>query len=61
MSDLRTRDRLEEIYEEVLDDLPEYSDPDSIHYDPEHCEAIAKARFEKECDPDWPTDEEEES
>tara|TARA_R100000664_G_C2713769_1_gene109636 strand:- start:69 stop:227 length:159 start_codon:yes stop_codon:yes gene_type:complete len=50
MSDLRTRDRLEEIYEEVLDDCPEYSDPDSIHYDLEHCEVIAKARFEREAD-----------
>jgi len=57
MSDPRNIERLEQIYEEVLEDCPEYSDRDSIHYDLEHCEAIAKARFEREADPDWPTDE----
>ena len=59
MSTPLNQDRLEQIYEEVLDDCPEYSEPDSIHYDLDRCEAIAKARFEREADPDWPTDEEE--
>ena len=59
MADLRTRDRLEEIYEEVLDDCPEYSDPNSTDYDLNHCAEIARRLFEREADPDWPTDDEE--
>ena len=37
----------EDEYESVLDECPEYSDPDSIHYDPEHCKDLAKIRADR--------------
>ena len=37
----------EEEWDSVLDECPEYSDPYSIHYDPEHCATIAKTRAER--------------
>ena len=57
MSDPRNTERLEQIDDDILQDNPEYSDPDSMHYDPAWHAHLVRKRFEREADPDWPTDE----
>ena len=37
----------EEEWDSVLDECPEYSDPDSIHYSLEHCKDLAKIRADR--------------
>jgi len=37
----------EDEYEAVLDECPEYSDPDSIHFSLKHCEDLAKIRSDR--------------
>jgi len=50
MSDPRNTERLEQIDDDILEDNPEYSDPDSMHYDPAWHAHLVRKRFEREAD-----------
>ena len=50
MSDERNTKSLERHYQDVLEECPEYSEPDSAHYDLDHCRSLAQIRFEREAD-----------
>ncbi len=50
MSNETNAKSLERHYQDVLEECPEYSDPDSAHYDLDHCRSLAQIRFEREAD-----------
>ena len=50
MSDEINTKSLERHYQDVLEECPEYSEPDSAHYDLDHCRSLAQIRFEREAD-----------